>query len=99
MSCGLRALGLEERATLRHLSATRIEWVLADYGIMCAGGATSTIYPSNTADECAYIIGDSDTASSSPRTTSRSRSSSRGGGAAGVRHVITFDGRPTPTAG
>ena len=28
---------------------------------LCAGGATTTIYPSNTPEECAYIINDSDT--------------------------------------
>lgn len=59
ISCGLHSLGvqLEERCAI--LSATRIEWVLADFGILCAGGATTTIYPSNTAEECAFIIRDS----------------------------------------
>jgi long-chain acyl-CoA synthetase len=41
------------------LAGTRIEWVLADLGVLCAGGATSTIYPSSTAEECAYVLGDS----------------------------------------
>jgi len=38
---------------------TSVDWILADYGIMCAAGATTTIYPSNTPDECAYILNDS----------------------------------------
>ena len=54
-----RGLGDEQRAGI--LSTTRIEWILADLGILCAGGATTTIYPSNTAEECAYILKDSDT--------------------------------------
>jgi long-chain acyl-CoA synthetase len=52
-------LALEERASL--MCSTRIDWVLCDFGIMMAGGATTTIYTSNTADECEYIITDSDT--------------------------------------
>ncbi len=35
--------------------------MLVDIGILCAGGATTTIYPSNTPDECAYILKDSGT--------------------------------------
>ena len=59
IACGLRAIGLESENVAAILAGTRIEWVLADLGILCAGGATSTIYPSSTADECAYILGDS----------------------------------------
>ena len=59
IACGLRALGvsLEERCAI--FCSTRIEWVLIDFGIMCAGGATTTIYPSNTVEECAFILTDS----------------------------------------
>jgi long-chain acyl-CoA synthetase len=59
VACGLRAIGLAHEDVAAILSGTRIEWVLADLGILCAGGATSTIYPSSTVDECAYILGDS----------------------------------------
>jgi hypothetical protein len=50
-------LGLEDRVGI--LSGTRFEWVLIDLGILCAGGATTTVYPSSTAEECAYILHDS----------------------------------------
>ena len=58
---GLRALGigLEDRVAI--LSLTRIEWILADLGTLCAGGATTTIYPSNTPEECEFILTDSGT--------------------------------------
>ena len=59
VASGLRALGVAPEEVCAILSATRIEWVLADFGILCAGGATSTIYPSTTADECAFILSDS----------------------------------------
>ncbi len=59
IACGLRSLGVELEQRCAILSSTRIEWVLVDFGIMCAGGATSTIYPSNTPEECAFILNDS----------------------------------------
>ncbi len=56
VACGLLALGLkpEERAGV--LCGTRVEWMFADLGINCAGGATTTIYPSSTADDCCFIL-------------------------------------------
>ena len=61
IACGLRALGLgdEDRASI--LSATRMDWILADLGILAAGGATTTIYPSSTTADCLFILQDSGT--------------------------------------
>ena len=38
------------------MSATRAEWIEADFGILAAGGVSVPIYPSNTAEECAFIL-------------------------------------------
>jgi long-chain acyl-CoA synthetase len=59
IASGLRSLGLnaEERCSI--LCSTRVEWILCDFATLCASGATTTIYPSNTPEECAYIINDS----------------------------------------
>lgn len=59
LAAGLRALGLEDEGRVALLAGTRLEWVLADLAILCAGGATTTIYPSSTAGDCAYILTDS----------------------------------------
>jgi long-chain acyl-CoA synthetase len=61
IAAGLISLGLhrEERGGI--LANTRLEWILADLGILCAGGATTTVYPSSTAEECAFILHDSET--------------------------------------
>jgi long-chain acyl-CoA synthetase len=59
IACGLRVLGLENEQRCAILSGTRYEWILVDLGILCGGGATTTIYPSSTPDECAYILKDS----------------------------------------
>jgi len=59
LASGLRGLGVGMEDVCAILSGTRLEWVLADFAILCAGGATSTIYPSSTADDCAFILADS----------------------------------------
>lgn len=51
-------VGIEERCAI--LSSTRVEWILADLAVLCSGGATTTIYPSNTPKECQYICEDSE---------------------------------------
>ena len=40
-------------------SGTRIEWILADLAMMCAGGATTTVYPTTQHEDVAFILGDS----------------------------------------
>ncbi len=56
---GLLSLGLQKGERAAILATSRPEWVIADIGILAAGGATSTIYTSNTAEESAYILEDS----------------------------------------
>jgi long-chain acyl-CoA synthetase len=59
VGCGLLSLGLKKGDRAAILATSRPEWVIADLGILAAGGATSTIYTSNTAEESAYILEDS----------------------------------------
>ncbi|MBI5608625.1 MAG: long-chain fatty acid--CoA ligase [Deltaproteobacteria bacterium] len=61
IACGLRAVGVKSQERVAILANTRLDWVLADLAIMCAGAATTTIYPASTPDECAYILKDSET--------------------------------------
>ncbi|MCS6912222.1 MAG: AMP-binding protein [Myxococcales bacterium] len=56
---GLLGLGLRRQDRVGIVCSTRIEWILVDLGILCAGGATTTVYPSSTAEEAAYILADS----------------------------------------
>lgn len=58
---GLRTLGIELEERCAILCSTCVEWVLVDLGINAAGGATTTIYPSSTAKDCAFIIENSGT--------------------------------------
>ncbi len=60
VACGLRALGIQDEQRCAILCTTRYDWVVVDFGIMCSGGVTTTIYPSSTAEESAYILKDAD---------------------------------------
>ncbi|MEU6623793.1 long-chain fatty acid--CoA ligase [Streptomyces litmocidini] len=59
IAAGLLALGLRAEERVAISSSTRVEWIFADLGVMCAGGAATAVYPSTDADETAYILADS----------------------------------------
>jgi long-chain acyl-CoA synthetase len=59
LSAGLLALGIQSEDRVAVASNTRMEWILADLAIMCAGGATTTIYPSTQDEDVSYILADS----------------------------------------
>ncbi|OBI70287.1 long-chain fatty acid--CoA ligase [Mycobacterium sp. E796] len=56
---GLISLGIAPEDRVALASSTRYEWVLADFAIMCAGAATTTVYPTTNAGDVAYIIANS----------------------------------------
>ena len=60
IAAGLIELGIQPEQRVALASSTRVEWILADLGIMCAGGATTTIYPQTNADESSFILSDSE---------------------------------------
>ncbi len=92
---GLLAHGITSEQRVCIIGATRVDWVLADFAIQCAGAATTTIYPSSTPDEVAFVIADCDavavfvdTAAQAERIVAlRARVSS-------VKLVIAFDAVP-----
>lgn len=59
LAAGLLTLGIGPQERVAIASGTRYEWVLADLAIMCAGAATTTVYPSTVSSEVAYILSDS----------------------------------------
>ena len=56
---GLLALGLGPQERVAIACSTRIEWLYADLAVMCAGGATTSIYPSTGVEDIGYILTDS----------------------------------------
>jgi long-chain acyl-CoA synthetase len=59
LAAGLLSLGIRLEDRVAIASGTRMEWVLADLAIMCAGGATTTVYPTTQHEDVAFILRDS----------------------------------------
>ncbi|MFJ2631200.1 AMP-dependent synthetase/ligase [Streptomyces sp. NPDC087422] len=59
IAAGLMDLGIRPEERVAISSNTSVDWILADLGILCAGAATTTVYPSTNADETAFILADS----------------------------------------
>ena len=56
---GLIALGIASEDRVALACSTRYEWVLVDFAVMCAGAATTTVYPTTMGADVAYIIANS----------------------------------------
>jgi long-chain acyl-CoA synthetase len=61
LAAGLLALGIEPEQRVAIASGTRIEWLYADLAVMCAGAATTAVYPTTGEEDVAYILADSGT--------------------------------------
>ncbi|GDY53560.1 AMP-dependent synthetase [Streptomyces violaceusniger] len=59
IAAGLIDLGIRPEERVALASSTRVEWILADLGVLCAGAATTTVYPTTNADETSFILSDS----------------------------------------
>ena len=53
----LLARGVGHGDAVAVLARTRLEWLLLDWAIMSVGAVVVGLYPTNTAAECAYIVG------------------------------------------
>ncbi|MEU9699860.1 long-chain fatty acid--CoA ligase [Streptomyces sp. NPDC047981] len=60
IAAGLMDLGVQPEERVALSSSTRVEWILADLGVMCAGAAVTTVYPQTNAEESAFILADSE---------------------------------------
>jgi long-chain acyl-CoA synthetase len=59
IAAGLLVLGLGPEDRVALASTTRVEWIEADLGVLCAGGATTTVYPTSTPEDVHHILNDS----------------------------------------
>ena len=99
VATGLRGLGVGMEDVCAILSGTRLEWVLADFGILCAGGATSTIYPSSTAEDCAFVLADSGAVVCFVEDWEQARKlMGRRAELPRLRHLVLLDGEAAPGA-
>lgn len=89
IAAGLIALGLELEQRVAIVANTRIEWILADFAINAAGGATTTIYPNTQGEDFAHILTDS---GSVILVAENSEQLAKLDAALQVRHVVLIDG-------
>lgn len=94
IAMGLRSLGLKNEERVAIFSGTRYEWVAADIGILAGAGATTTIYPSSTSEDCEHILNDSGSVFVFAETDEHvSKLEKIRGKLTNIRKVITFDGK------
>ncbi len=93
IAAGLLSLGIQAEQRVGISSGTRYEWILADLGIMCAGAATTTVYPSTNEEDTAYILSDSDChVVFAEDDTQIAKLTARKSELPSLHKVITFDG-------
>ncbi|GAA3206637.1 AMP-dependent synthetase/ligase [Nonomuraea helvata] len=93
LALGLAGLGCGPGKRVSILSSTRLEWILADLAVLATGAATTTIYPSNTAAEAAFVITDSGSTiviAENDDQVAKLRSVQKE--LPGVTHVVVIDG-------
>jgi long-chain acyl-CoA synthetase len=93
LAAGLLALGVAPEDRIGIASTTRYEWILADLAIMCAGAATTTVYPSTNAEDTAYILADSESRIVfAEDDTQLGKLTERRGDLPNLAKVVVFDG-------
>ncbi|MEV4540977.1 AMP-dependent synthetase/ligase [Micromonospora echinaurantiaca] len=97
IAAGLHDLGVGQEHPVAILANTRIEWVLADLGIMCAGGATTTVYPTTEPEDATYIIADSGSRVLFAENPAQAAKIA-GAQLPALTHVVLFDGEPDQSA-
>jgi len=90
IAAGLAGLGvgLEDRVSI--ISGTRLDWVLVDLGINCAGAATTTVYPTTEPEDAAFIVADS--GSKILVAENPTQALKLAGAETSVTHVVLIDG-------
>ncbi|HSL07219.1 MAG TPA: long-chain fatty acid--CoA ligase [Pseudonocardiaceae bacterium] len=95
LAAGLVSLGIAAQQRVAIASGTRYEWILADLAVMCAGAATTTVYPSSISGDVAFILADSGSLvvfAEDDEQITKLREQRHALPA--VRTVVTFDGTP-----
>ncbi|GAA3921317.1 AMP-dependent synthetase/ligase [Streptomyces gulbargensis] len=92
IAAGLVDLGVQPEERVALASSTRVEWILADLGVMCAGAATTTVYPQTNAEESAFILSDSESKVLIAENAAQlAKAVERRADLPGLHHVVVID--------
>ncbi len=95
LAAGLIALGVHPEDRVAIASSARYEWALTDLAVMCAGGATTTIYPTTIAPDVSYILSNSGSIVAFAEDDDQvEKLRERRVDLPDVARVVTFDGTP-----
>lgn len=97
VAAGLRELGIGDEDRVAILANTRLDWIIADLGVMAAGGATTTVYPTTEPEEAAFIIRDSGSKVLIAENATQAAKIA-GKELPALTHVVLMDGAPDPEA-
>jgi long-chain acyl-CoA synthetase len=89
---GLARHGVRRGDAVAVLARTRLEWILLDWAIMSAGAVVVGLYPTNTARECAYVLGHSEAVLAfAEDDAQREKLQSVQGEVPALREIVGFD--------
>jgi long-chain acyl-CoA synthetase len=95
IAAGLLAHGIQPEDRVGIAAGTRLDWILADFGILCAGAATTTVYPTTPADDVAFILRDAGTRMVFAEDDEQiAKLRDHRAELPGLTKVVTFDGTP-----
>ncbi len=93
---GLAALGVQRGDRVALISENRYEWALTDLAILSLGAVTVPIYPTLTAQQCRYILQNSDARLAIVSTPAQfDKISTAAEGLATLRTLVAMDPAPT----
>ncbi len=98
VAAGLTTLGVGKEDRVAIAATTRLDWIVADLGIMCAGAATTTVYPTTEPEDACFIIADS--GSKVLIAENQAQAAKMDPTAVpSLKHIVLIDGAPDPSAG
>jgi len=93
IAAGLVDLGIEPEQRVAIIASTRVDWALADFAILCAGAATTTVYPTTNPEDVAFILADSGTRLAFAEDDAQiAKLREHRAELPDLLHVVTFDG-------
>jgi long-chain acyl-CoA synthetase len=97
IAAGLTTLGVGKEDRVAIASATRLDWIVADLGVMCSGAATTTVYPTTEPEDACFIVADSGSKVLIAENQAQAAKMDRGSVPA-LTHVIVIDGAADASA-